>query len=89
MIPTYVLTLATTAAARVANSATTWSLTLRDKEGIIASGVTTDDPHGDQARVDGRAAARKHASSLGKSFSTSDVQVRYIDRHPATPTQSR
>lgn len=85
MQPTYILTLSTTSLARVANRSTSWTLALRDKEGTIASGVSADDPHGDQARVDGREAARKHASSVGKSFSKSDVQVRYSDRSPAAP----
>jgi hypothetical protein len=78
----YVLTLATTTTARVANSSTSWTLTLTKGGAVIASGVSADDPHGDRARVDGREAARKHASSLGHRFTSSDVQVVYGDRHP-------
>ena len=84
MLPTYILTLSTTAAARVANSSTSWTLVKRDKEGALASGVSPDDPHGDRARVDGRLAARKHANSLGHRFLASDVQVKYSERPAPT-----
>jgi hypothetical protein len=73
----YVLTLTTTIASRAANSSTSWVLTKAD--GILASGVSAEDPHGDRARVDGRGAARKHANSLGRRFSLSDVKVRYTE----------
>jgi hypothetical protein len=78
LVPIYILTLTTTSAARVANSSTSWSLAKGD--GVLASGVSADDPHGDRARVDGRAAARKHANSLGRRFALSDVKVRYTER---------
>ena len=81
----YILTLTTTTATRLASSTTNWILTRRDKDGVLASGVSADDPHGDRARVDGRGAARKHANSLGRRFSLSDVQVRYSDPTPAAP----
>ncbi len=76
----YILTLTTTVATRAANSTTNWILTRRDKDGVLASGVSAEDPHGDRARADGRGAARKHASSLGRRFTLSDVQVRYADQ---------
>ncbi|MBZ0234859.1 MAG: hypothetical protein K8M05_21205 [Deltaproteobacteria bacterium] len=83
MTPIYILTLTTTVASRAANSSTSWVLTRAD--GVLASGVSAEDPHGDRARVDGRGAARKHANSLGRRFSLSDVKVRYSERQPAVP----
>jgi hypothetical protein len=85
LLPTYILTLSTLAAARVANTSTSWALARRGKEGILATGVSADDPHGDRARVDGRAVARKHANSVGHRFVLSDVQVRYDRQPPVTP----
>jgi hypothetical protein len=86
----YILTLTTTTASRAANSTTNWILTRRDNEGVLASGVSVDDLHGDRARVDGRGAARKHANSLGRRFSLSDVQVRYSERPlPVAPIPTK
>jgi len=78
----YILVLTTTTAARAVNSTTNWTLTRRGIDGVLASGVSADDPHGDRARVDGRLAARKHANSIGRRFTSSDVQVQYTDRPP-------
>ncbi len=79
----YTLTLSTTGASRLATPSTTWTLTNSSEAGLVARGGTANDPHGDHARVEGRAAARKHAAGLGHAIRDRDVQVVYGERPPA------
>ncbi|MEZ4404436.1 MAG: hypothetical protein R3B06_30735 [Kofleriaceae bacterium] len=79
----YTLTLATVAEAGRTPDATAWTLTLRDQAAVLSHAVCAGDPHGDHARVDGRAAARKHAEAAGRRIVDADVRVVYHRPAPA------
>lgn|GEM_PF-3424966 len=81
----YTLTLSTTAeAGRPATATTTWTLTRDDA--AIARGGCPGDPHGDHARLEGRAAAKNNALSAGLRITDRDVKVVYAARPAPAPT---
>ena len=83
MVRKYTLTLTTVAEAARTPPTTRWSLTLRDDPNVVDSGPCPADPHGDHARVEGRAAARKHALANGGRIVDADVRVVYARPTPA------
>lgn len=82
----YTLTLSTlTDPGRPASTQTNWTLTRGEEAMVIARGGCPGDPHGDHARIEGRTAAKKDATSLGLRIPDTDVRVRYAARAAAPP----
>jgi hypothetical protein len=81
----YILTLSTAAEPGRTATLTQWSLCTTTAETVIDSAGCAGDPHGDHARVAGRAAAKKHAASLGKRIVDADVRVVYKGRRAVAP----
>lgn len=79
----YTLTLSTIIEPGRKATATTWTLSDRATEAVIATAACPGDEHGDHARVDGRAAARKHALGRGLRIVDADVRVVYAARPSA------
>ncbi|MBL8622387.1 MAG: hypothetical protein JNK64_13825 [Myxococcales bacterium] len=79
----YTLTLSTTVDPARKATATVWSLTEGASPAVIASAACPGDEHGDHARADGRAAARKDA--LKRGLRIVDANVRVVYARPAAP----
>lgn len=73
----YVLTLSTATESSLVNCRTTWTLTSRVDGAVIGTAICKPDPHGDHARVEGRAKARAHALAVGQRIKDTDVRVVY------------
>lgn len=81
----YTLTLSTIIEPGRKATATTWTLSDRDTAEVFATAACPGDEHGDHAREDGRAAARKHA--LGRGLRIVDADVRVVYARPDVPSE--